>query len=77
MTDCCGQGRRSLRRQASTSDKSFKRGPVRIEYLGKKHITLFSSATMRSYTFSPSPLNRVQLVDARDADLLRRKPNFR
>lgn len=74
--DCCGQRRRALRRLAP-NDKPIKQKSVRIEYLGKKHITLFASPSMRSYTFSTVPAQQVQLVDARDAELLLRKPNFR
>ena len=57
--------------------KALNKGMVRIEYLGTKHITLFSSASMRSYTFSTSPSQRVQLVEALDAELLLRRRNFR
>jgi hypothetical protein len=74
---CCGQGRRARQRLASTNDGPTKQKLVRIEYLGKKHITVFSSASMHSYTFSTSPSQQIQLVDVRDAELLLRRRTFR
>lgn len=50
---------------------------VQIEYLGTRHVTLFSMASMRSYTFSTDPSQRVQLVQAADAEMLLRRRHFR
>jgi len=70
---CCGRSRAAKTKNTKVSNK----GKVLIEYLGTKHIALFSSASMRSYTFSTSPSQRVQSVNAQDAELLLRKRNFR
>lgn len=71
---CCGQNRAENRSPGTTESN---RGKVRVEYLGRRHLTFFSSASIRSYTFSTDPSQRVQWVQARDAALLLRRRDFR
>jgi hypothetical protein len=73
--NCCGQRRKASQRLATANNKLPAPKMTRIAYLGQKHITLFSSAGMRSYTFSPS--QRIQMVNAPDAELLLRRRDFR
>ena len=72
---CCGQ--KQNRAGSRRLNRSSERRMVQVEYIGSRQITLFSSATMRSYTFSPSPNQRVQRVYPVDADMLVRRAQFR
>jgi len=50
---------------------------VRVEYLGARPITLVSTASFAAYSFSRNPSERVQAVEAADADLMLRRRDFR
>lgn len=69
---CCGHSRAAKTKNAKVSNKT-----ILIEYVGTKDLTVFSTFSMRSYTFSTSPAQRVQRVNAQEAELFLRKRNFR
>lgn len=68
---CCGRSRAAKTKNAKVSTKM-----VLIEYIGTKDLTVFSTFSMRSYTFSPTSSQRVQRVNAQEAELFLRKRNF-
>jgi hypothetical protein len=68
---CCGQSARPVIRY-----EDLERGMMfEVEYAGGRTLTVVGSATGRRYTFSG--LDRLQLVDPRDAGALLRQRAFR
>lgn len=66
----------AVKHSANGSTRSGRRR-VKIEYLGARAITLVSTASFASYSFSRAPADRVQAVEAVDAELMLKRRDFR